>query len=166
LNLPLWLGRATAEDPPALAALESECYSHPWTERQFREEVGYGPPGAVLVLRRPAVSVDRWRGIGAYCVYRLVLDEMHILNVAVAPVWRRRGVARWLLGFAIAQAARAGAGRALLEVRESNASARALYADLGFVHLGVRRDYYTEPVENAVVLARDPLPLKSPPAAC
>jgi ribosomal-protein-alanine N-acetyltransferase len=83
---------------------------------------------------------------------------MHILNVAVAPGWRRRGIARWLLGFALAQAARAGAGRALLEVRESNAPARALYANMGFVHLGLRRDYYTEPLENAVVLALDPLP--------
>ena len=154
----LWLGRATAEDPPALADLESECYSHPWTERQLREEVGCGPPGAVLVLRTPASSVARWRGIGAYCVYRVVVGEMHILNVAVAPGWRRRGIGRWLLGFAIGQAAGAGAGRALLEVLEGNAEARALYADLGFVRLGIRRDYYAEPLENAVVLALDPLP--------
>ena len=154
----LWLGRATAEDPPALAALESECYSHPWTERQFREEVSYGPPGAVLVLRSPAAPIDRWRGIGAYCVYRVVVGEMHILNVAVAPGCRRRGIARWLLGFAIGQAARSGAVRALLEVRESNVEARALYADMGFAGLGMRRDYYDEPVENAVVLSLEPLP--------
>jgi ribosomal-protein-alanine N-acetyltransferase len=158
LSEPLWLGRATAEDPPALAALESECYSHPWTQRQFREEVSYGPPGAVLLLRSPAASVVAWRGIEAYCVYRVVVDEMHILNVAVAPACRRRGIARWLLSFAIGQAARCGAVQALLEVRESNVEARALYAALGFVGLGTRRDYYSEPVENAVVLSLDPLP--------
>ena len=154
----LWLGRATAEDPPALAALESECYSHPWTERQFREEVAYGPPGAVLVLRSPVSSPDRWREIRAYCVYRLVVDEMHILNVVVAPGWRRRGIGRWLLRFGMGRAARAGARRALLEVREGNAEARALYTDMGFVRLGIRRGYYSEPLEDAVVLALEPLP--------
>ena len=155
---PLWLSRATVEDSSALAALESECYSHPWTQGQFREELSYGPPGAVLVLRSPGPSVAAWRGIGAYCVYRLVVDEMHLLNIAVAPAWRRRGIARWLLGFAIGQAGRAGAVRVLLEVRESNVEARALYAEMGFARLGLRRAYYNEPVESAVVLILDPLP--------
>jgi ribosomal-protein-alanine N-acetyltransferase len=158
LSDPLWLGRATVEDSSALAALESECHSHPWTQGQFREELGYGPPGAVLVLRSPAPSVAAWRGIGAYCVYRLVVEEMHLLNIAVVPPWRRRGIARWLLGFAVGQAGRAGAVRVLLEVRESNVEAQALYADMGFTRLGLRRAYYSEPVENAVVLALDPLP--------
>jgi ribosomal-protein-alanine N-acetyltransferase len=158
LSDPRWLGRATVEDSSALAALESECYSHPWTERQFREELSYGPPGAVLVLRSPGPSVAEWRGIGAYCVYRLVVDEMHLLNIAVVPGWRRRGIARWLLGFAMGQAGRAGAVRVLLEVRESNVEARALYAEAGFSTLGLRRAYYNEPVENAVVLTLDPLP--------
>ncbi|MCG6925454.1 MAG: ribosomal protein S18-alanine N-acetyltransferase [Acidobacteria bacterium] len=155
---PLWLGRATVEDSSALAALESECYSHPWTLGQFQAELSSGPPGAVLVLRSPVPSVAAWRGIGAYCVYRLVVDEMHLLNIAVAPGWRRRGIARWLLGFAIGQAGRAGAVRALLEVREGNVEARALYAEMGFSRLGMRRAYYSEPVENAVVLTLDPLP--------
>jgi ribosomal-protein-alanine N-acetyltransferase len=86
------------------------------------------------------------------------VDEMHILNVAVAPGWRRRGIGRWLLRFAMGKAARAGARRALLEVRAGNAEARALYADMGFARLGIRRDYYREPLEDAVVLAREPLP--------
>jgi ribosomal-protein-alanine acetyltransferase len=94
----------------------------------------------------------------AYAVYRVVVDEMHILNVAVAPAWRRRGLARWLLRFALDRAGRAGAIRALLEVRDGNAEARALYADMGFVRLGLRRDYYREPVEDAVVLGLEPVP--------
>jgi ribosomal-protein-alanine N-acetyltransferase len=153
----LWLDRATVEDPPALARLESECQRHPWTEQQFREEVACGPPGAVLVLRAATPSLAAQRGIAAYCVYRVAADEMHILNVAVAPGWRRRGLARWLLGFAIGQAARAGAGRALLEVRQGNSEARALYAGMGFAHLGTRRDYYSEPVEDAEVLCKEPV---------
>jgi ribosomal-protein-alanine N-acetyltransferase len=149
--------RATSRDPGALAALEARCQTHPWTEQQFREEVGYGPPGGVLVLRSPVSAVAPWLGVAAFCVYRMVLDEMHILNLAVAPPLRRRGIARWLLGFALGQAARSGAARALLEVREGNAGARALYGSMGFQGRGTRRDYYQDPVEDAVVLAREPV---------
>jgi ribosomal-protein-alanine N-acetyltransferase len=157
LRVPLWMERATPSDPPALAALEARCQTHPWTERQFREEVGYGPPGGVLVLRSPVSAAAPWEGIAAFCVYRMVVDEMQILNVAVAPPLRRRGIARWLLRFALGRAARSGAVRALLEVREGNAGARALYACMGFRGLGTRRDYYRDPLEDAVVLAKEPL---------
>jgi ribosomal-protein-alanine N-acetyltransferase len=149
----LWLERATPEDVEALAALEAACHSHPWTLAQIRQEVSHGPPGAVLVLRglRPP------REIRAFCVYRVVADEMHILDVAVVPEARRRGLARWLLGASMAMASRTGARRALLEVREGNAGARALYESLGFHHLGRRRDYYAQPREDALVLGLQPL---------
>jgi ribosomal-protein-alanine N-acetyltransferase len=150
----LWLERANPEDVEALAVLEEACHSHPWTLDQVRQEVGYGPPGAVLVLRglRP-------RGqIRAFCVYRFVAGEMHILDVAVAPAVRRRGLARWLLTVSMKMSSRAGARRALLEVRESNTEARALYQGLGFELLGRRRDYYTQPREDGLVLASDLLP--------
>jgi len=63
---------------------------------------------------------------------------------------------RRLLDFAMARAARAGARRALLDLRAGNREARALYASLGFMTLGVRREYYREPTEDALVLAREP----------
>ena len=75
MSLPLSLERARAEDPPALAALEAACHSHPWTESQLQEEVSYGSPGAVLVLRGRARPRERWGGVRAYCVYRLIVDE-------------------------------------------------------------------------------------------
>lgn len=153
----LWVGRASSDDPPRLAALEADCYSHPWTERQFQDEVGQGSSGTILVLRSPR-RADRWGDVRGYCVYRLVVDEMHILNVAVAPPLRRRGLARWILILAMRQAARAGARRGLLEVREGNMEARALYAGQGFEAIGRRRSYYSQPLEDAVVLAREPLP--------
>ena len=157
----LWLGRASADDPPRLAALEGDCHTHPWTLRQFVEEVRVRPPGGVLVLYSPRPS-ERWGPVRAYCVYRLVLDEMHILNVAVAPPCRRQGLGRWLVRFAMAQAARAGARQGLLEVRESNQAALALYRCLGFRTLGRRRSYYTRPPEDALVLALEPLPGADP----
>jgi len=87
---------------------------------------------------------------------------MHIMNLAVAPSWRRRGLARWLLGFAMRQAWRSGSRRAFLEVRGSNLEALNLYEGLGFARLGVRRDYYHEPREDAVVLGLAALPSDQP----
>jgi ribosomal-protein-alanine N-acetyltransferase len=158
----LWLGRATPDDPRALAALEAACHSHPWTESQLREEVAYGPPGAVLVLRGRGRADEAWGDIRAYCVYRVTLDEMHILNVAVAPGWRRWGLGRWLVRFAMGKAVRDGARRAFLEVRASNREALSLYVGLGFVRAGVRRGYYSEPREDAVLLVRDALAAAQP----
>ena len=158
----LWLERATAEDPPALAALEAECHTHPWSESQFQEEVAFGLPNVLLVLRCAVSEAERWRGIRAYSVYRVVIDEMHILNVAVAPGWQRRGLARWILGFSMGKAARSGARRALLEVRRGNRKALSLYESLGFVQVGLRSDYYSDPSEHAVVLALDRLAPRQP----
>jgi ribosomal-protein-alanine N-acetyltransferase len=158
----VWLARATREDTSALAALEAACHSHPWTEAQFLEEVGYGPPNAVLVLRGPPAPSDPGQGVRAYCVYRVIVDEMHILNIAVAPAGRRRGLARWLMGFAMRHAARSGARRAFLEVRSSNREALGLYESLGFSRVSVRRDYYREPSEDAIVLEREKLPPAHP----
>jgi len=154
----LSLERATAEDLPALAALEAECHTHPWNQSQFQEEASLGPPNALLVLRAAAWSPERWRGIRAYTAYRVVVDEMHILNLAVAPGWRRRGLARWLLGFAVPRAARSGARRVFLEVRQSNRDALSLYEALGFGRVGMRSDYYSDPREAAVLLALEKVP--------
>lgn len=155
----LWLERGRAEDVPQLAALEAESFSHPWTEEQIRQEIAAPPPGAVLVLRAvvPSVSGATTTMLVAYCAYRIVVDEMHVMDVAVAPRWLRRGLARWLLRFCLTRAARDGAVRAVLEVRSGNAAARKLYAGLGFSEIGRRRDYYAAPVEDAVVLSLDPL---------
>jgi len=80
-----------------------------------------------------------------------------VMNVAVAPGERRRGLARGLLRVVLRRAARAGARRALLELRVGNAGALALYESLGFRRLSLRRAYYREPVEDALVLVREGL---------
>jgi ribosomal-protein-alanine N-acetyltransferase len=90
-------------------------------------------------------------------VLRLAADELEVMNLGVVPEHRRRGLARWLLGFGLELGARRGARRALLEVRRSNGPALALYASMGFSPLGVRRDYYDSPREDAVVLQRSRL---------
>jgi ribosomal-protein-alanine N-acetyltransferase len=146
-----WLARAGPEDTPALAALEASCFSHPWPRAHFEEEIAAGGQGAVLVLRAPGDVIV------AYVVYRVVEDELWVMDVAVAEEARRRGLATWLLRFAMAKAARAGARRGLLEVRRSNDAAIRMYERLGFRRIAERRDYYREPVEDALVLGREAL---------
>jgi len=149
------LRRALTADVPRLAALEAACFTHPWTEEQVREEIARVPPDEVLVLEGPRAQGGSRAAIRAYGSFRLVVDELHVMNVAVDQAWRRRGLARWLLTFAIERAARAGARRALLELRAGNREALSLYESLGFALLGVRRGYYSEPTEDALVLARE-----------
>jgi ribosomal-protein-alanine N-acetyltransferase len=92
-----------------------------------------------------------------FCSFWRVLDELHINNLAVAPIYRRRGIGTELLTHVLNEGARLGAYRATLEVRRSNEVARHLYEHLGFATAGVRRAYYTNPIEDALVLWREHL---------
>lgn len=150
------LRKAVLRDLPALAALEAACFTHPWTEAQIAEEMAVAPPGGVFVLEAVAREGTPG-GPRAYCAFRLVVGEMHVMNLAVAPGARRRGLGRILLRFALRRAARAGGRAAYLELRAGNAGALALYESLGFRVLSRRRDYYREPVEDAFVLVLEGL---------
>jgi ribosomal-protein-alanine N-acetyltransferase len=132
----------------ALAALEQGASQHPWSADLVRAEVEREPPDGVLVLETP-------EGIVAYGAWRVVVDELHVTNLAVRPDRRRQGLGRFLLGAMLRRAANAGARRALLEVRASNRAARALYAQSGFVLIGERKAYYSDPPDDALVLARE-----------
>jgi ribosomal-protein-alanine N-acetyltransferase len=157
LSPSFFVSAAVEDDLPALAALAAACFTHPWTEGQIRAEVERNAGGAVLVGRcrgegsRPVVCGS--------CTYRVVADEMEILDVAVLPGWRGRGVARFLVRLALRRAARAGAGVALLEGRAGNAAALRLYARLGFRQAGLRKGYYRQPSEDAVLMRRGLLDL-------
>jgi ribosomal-protein-alanine N-acetyltransferase len=153
---PVLLRRARRSDLPALAALEAACFTHPWTEAQIAEEMAVAAPGGLFVLEGPS-RAEETAGICAYCAFRVLLDEMHVMNVAVAPKARRRGLARRLLGFALRRAARAGARTAYLELRAGNREALSLYESVGFRPLSTRREYYRQPVEDALVLVLEGL---------
>jgi ribosomal-protein-alanine N-acetyltransferase len=150
------LRQAHAPDLAALSVLEAACFTHPWTEAQIAEEIAVAPPGGLFVLEAPT-RTEGTAGICAYCAFRLVLDEVHVMNLAVAPGARRRGLGRRLLAFALRRAARAGARVALLELRAGNEAALALYESLGFRCLSRRRGYYRQPVEDALVLVLEGL---------
>ena len=99
-----------------------------------------------------AKNVDR-RIVG-FCSFWRILDELHINNLAVTPAERRSGVATALLTRVLADGAKLGARRATLEVRRSNDPARCLYEKFNFAVAGVRPAYYTNPIEDALILWR------------
>jgi ribosomal-protein-alanine N-acetyltransferase len=141
------------DDLGAVLAIELKSFSTPWTDTMFLSEMRQGPGSQLLVARlekRPTT-------VAGYIGYRAVLDEMHIMIIAVAPAWRRRGIAQHMVSQAMEQARQADCGRAILEVRASNVGAQQLYYRLGFAPVGVRPKYYTRPIEDALILWRDPL---------
>ena len=94
--------------------------------------------------------------VAGYCATWFLPGELHINNLAIRPACRRQRLASVLLASVLEAARAAGCQRATLEVRRSNHAARQLYEGLGFRLAGVRHDYYTDPVEDALILWRDP----------
>lgn len=134
----------TEELIPQIAALERECFSHPWSEDMLREELWN--ERAVIVA---AVADDGT--VAGYAGLQTVLDEGYIGNVAVSPAYRRQGVGSEL----IAAFVRFGAAKLAfltLEVRASNTPAVRLYEKHGFRQAGRRKNYYDDPKEDAILM--------------
>jgi len=153
----LFLDAADAADVEALAALERLCFTHPWSAVGFRQATSDPHRGAVVTLRVPWSDADPERGIRGYCAFQVVLDELHIHNLAIHPDLRRAGLGRWLVSRVVDFGVRRGARTALLEVRQSNWAALHLYRSVGFQAVSVRRDYYSRPREDALILRKDNL---------
>ncbi|MFN2572006.1 MAG: ribosomal protein S18-alanine N-acetyltransferase [Gemmatimonadales bacterium] len=137
---------AELRDVAAIHMIEQEVFSDPWSTQDFRDCIS---SDALLYV---AEADDR---IAGYVVAIDAADEGEILNLAVAPSGRRDGVGRALVEYILDALVERGARQIYLEVRESNAPARALYAAHGFTEVGRRRGYYRRPVEDAMVLRRD-----------
>ena len=130
----------------AIAALERECFSSPWSEDALRAQLGR--PSAVFLTACQGEEVLGYLGMDR------VLDEGYIANVAVFPAHRREGVASALLSALIAYGEREGMSFLTLEVRPSNLGARALYQAHGFQPVGERKNFYQNPAEDALLLTR------------
>jgi ribosomal-protein-alanine N-acetyltransferase len=141
------------EDLDTVLAIECQSFSTPWTRELFITELDNTRIARLFVARREANPED----IVGYIGYRVVIDEMHIVIIAVHPAWRRRGIARYMLSEAMAHARRGTCTKATLEVRVSNVGAQQLYYRLGFAPVGARPRYYLRPTEDALILWRDPL---------
>jgi ribosomal-protein-alanine N-acetyltransferase len=140
---------ASADEIDAVLAVEEASFTNPWTREMYLAE--FENPGVSYLY----VARDDLRQIVGYCAFWRVHDELHINNLAVAPAYRRLGVAAALLAGVLQEGRRLGADRAMLEVRRSNTVALRVYERFGFTVTGVRPGYYSHPVEDALVLWRD-----------
>jgi ribosomal-protein-alanine N-acetyltransferase len=122
-------------DLPQVMELECLGYSHPWPESLFRD--CFKPQYRLWALIRGDDMVG-------YAVVNYMVDEAHLLNVCVHPALRGQGAGRYLLRYAVAESIRDGMVQMILEVRESNEAAAALYASEGFEEIGRRPDYYPD----------------------
>ena len=127
--------------------IEVECFSVPWSREALEEELE-NPMAHYVVCCDPEGNVVGYIGS------RIVLDSADITNVAVRPQYRRRGIARQLVGRMLEQMAEKGVTGVLLEVRESNLPAQNCYAQAGFTVVGRRKNYYELPKEDALLMGR------------
>lgn len=135
---------AVVDDIPDLCRIEAECFSEPWSERGFSDF--FKQPFCVAYVALHGDVVVGYAGM--YLTY----GEGNITNVAVSYRWRRLGAGRRLID---SLARHDGVDRLLLEVRESNLPAITLYKSRGFIIDGTRRDFYSNPREDALLMSLD-----------
>jgi ribosomal-protein-alanine N-acetyltransferase len=136
---------AKLADVPELARIEPRCFSDPWSAAGFHETLS-----APYILG--LIAESKARVIAGYLVARIIDGEGEILNLAVSPEHRRRGIGALLLESALDALAKRGVEAVFLEVRISNQAAINLYQAKGFRPIGQRHGYYRRPVEDAMVL--------------
>ena len=133
-------------DVDMMSAIERVCFTVPWSRESIEQTVKSDAAYCVSVLCGDDVV--------GYGFSVTVADESEILNLAVSPEHRRRGIGRLILDEMLKGAASSGAKTAYLEVRESNKAASALYESEGFTVVGRRKNYYKLPTEDAVIMAK------------
>lgn len=142
---------SSLSDLDTILEIEQASFVEPWTREMYLAELENSGVSYCYVIRTSL------RQIVGFCSFWRVLDELHINNLAVAPAYRGLGAGTALMEAVLDAGVGLGACRATLEVRRSNEAARRLYERLGFTVAGVRRDYYTRPVEDALVLWKEGL---------
>jgi len=139
--------RMKKEDILQLAELEKLCFSDPWSISAFEYELK-NPLSVWLV----AAEGDQ---VAGYVGSQTVIDESDMMNIAVAPAYRRQGIGEKLIDALILQLTERGSHSLTLEVRASNAPAIALYDKHGFTQVGRRPNYYRNPKEDALILRKE-----------
>lgn len=147
--------RMTLEDLDDVSAIEAATFPTPWSRESFRQELERN------VAARYLVAIKDERVIG-YAGAWIILDESHITNIAIAEAERGHGYGRLLTTALMQYLSNLGAAYATLEVRRSNLRAQNLYESLGFVRLGVRKQYYEDNREDAFIMVCDHMPPADP----
>lgn len=138
----------TPEGLAGVLEIEEASFNNPTTREWYERELARPEVCFIYVLRSPAHTC------AAFCAFWLIADQVHINNLAVRPELRGRGLGLRMLEAIVAEAQRLGSGSIALEVRRSNIAALRLYKRAGFRESGVRKSYYTQPVEDALLLTK------------
>ena len=146
--------RADAGDASDIVRLEEEIFPDPWSERAVRDCIGRG--GMCFVARDDS-------GVIAYVIGTLIAPEGEIYRIAVKEEKRKRGIGYRLLDYAVKTERGRGLETLFLEVRSMNKAARALYLAYGFTEISVRKNYYKNPPDDAIIMLKsNPADLKMP----
>lgn len=141
----LIIRKAEEKDLPAILQIEEQCFSTPWSYESLYHDILENKLACYLVGEMDGV-VCGYMGIWN------IVDEGHITNVAVAPMYRRRHIASMLLDEMLDICGKAGIKKFTLEVRYSNKAAQALYRGKGFTEAGLRKGYYEAEGEDAIIM--------------
>ncbi len=141
--------RASLTDVRSLGEIEKQSFPSPWSLWCFLAE--YANSKSTILVAGPP-RPEPWQ-VWGYVVFWVVAGEMHLLNLAIHPAHRRRGIARSLLTQALAQGRAHNVSVVWLEVRPSNVAALALYRSFGFQEVGRRARYYNDNGEDALIYA-------------
>ncbi len=136
----------TAAHLDEVAAIENDCFSHPWSRRSLESELQNETSHFL-------VAVEDGKVIG-YIGMSAVIDEGYLFNAAVDSHYRKKGVGSALVRELVTWCQKHDFAFLTLEVRESNAPAIALYSRFGFVRVGERKNYYSDPAENALLMTK------------
>jgi len=138
----------TPEGLAGVLEIEQASFNNPTTREWYERELARPEVCFIYVLRTAE------HPCAAFCAFWRIADQAHINNLAVRPELRGRGLGIQLLEAVVAEAQRLGAGSVALEVRRSNVAAQRLYKKAGFREDGIRKSYYTQPVEDALLLIK------------
>ncbi len=140
----LVIEKMSSEDLDEILVIEETCFPSPWPRQVFDME---------LKSSRSFAHVGRMNGvIVGYIVAWMIYDEVHVLNIAVHPDSRRMGIGENMLEYCLDFFLTKGAKHAILEVRRGNLGAKRLYEKFGFKSIGIRRGYYVDTGEDAIVM--------------
>lgn len=139
----------TLDDMEEVFGIEKLSYTSPWPRSQFEKELKNQFSNKFTAK----ITHDGEKTVAAYIIFWTVADEAHILNIATHPGFRRCGIAKSLLAFALDCLEETDVREVFLEVRRSNSAAQKLYKDFGFKEIGIRKGYYGDNGEDAIVMS-------------
>lgn len=138
----------TLDDLDEILEIEQHSFPTPWSKNIFLKEL-HSEFSKIFIATSDLLG---WREVLGYISLWFVSEEVHILNLACHPDFRRRGVATGLLAYSLSLSFQMGVRNAFLDVRESNQEALSLYQKYGFKPVGIRKGYYSDTKEDAIVM--------------